>query len=298
LLEGRVVRAAGGFFTVLADDGIKYLCRARGNLKRGQSALLVGDKVTFNPEVNQSSLSNPQGIIEQKLPRKNRIDRPPVVNVDQLIIVTSQKEPSGDWQLVSRLSVIAEREILQTIVCINKIDLIDQDEVKAVQTQLELYPYPLLYTSTKSGIGIEDLKAVLRDRCSVFAGPSGVGKSSLLNVIQPGLSLQTGEVSEKIRRGKHTTRHAELLTLESGGSVVDTPGFTRLDFHNIKPTELAAYFPEFEPLQGCCSFRDCRHLTEPGCAVLDGIGKSVNPMRYEHYKYFAAEIGKGEEDYR
>ncbi len=298
MLEGRVVRAAGGFFTVLAEDGLKYLCKARGNLKRGQAALLVGDRVSFRPEKNSSSLSDPQGIIEQKLPRRNFIDRPPVVNVDQLVIITSQKEPSGDWQLVSRLSVMAERENLQTVICVNKIDLLTQDEMKAMETLTWLYPYPLLYASAKLETGIDKLKAVLRGTCSVFAGPSGVGKSSLLNAVQPGLKLQTGEVSEKIMRGRHTTRHAELLALEGGGSVVDTPGFTRLDFQRIKPAELKAYFPEFETLQGRCAFRDCRHLTEPNCAVKDAVGQSVNPMRYEHYSYFAAEIGKGEEDYR
>ncbi|MGM0652734.1 MAG: ribosome small subunit-dependent GTPase A, partial [Bacillota bacterium] len=163
-----------------------------------------------------------------------------------------------------------------------------------VDKQLQSYPYPTVYTSAITGTGITELKEKLKNKCSVFAGPSGVGKSTLLNTIQPGLSLRIGTVSDKIKRGRHTTRQAELLPLDHGGTVVDTPGFTRLDFSELSRDELACFFPEFAKLSSSCGFRDCRHLNEPRCAVREAVGKSINPMRYEHYRYFANELNQQE----
>jgi ribosome biogenesis GTPase / thiamine phosphate phosphatase len=228
------------------------------------------------------------------LPRANRLERPPVANVDQLVAVMSLKEPECDWQLISRILVMAEKEGLSAFVCLNKTDLVDQEELERIASECVDYPYPIVYTSASRCSGLDDLKLLLKGSCSVFAGPSGVGKSSLLNAIQPGLLLKTGLLSDKIKRGKHTTRQATLLPLHFGGSVVDTPGFSRLDFSQIEADHLADFFPEFAALRSQCPFRDCRHLREPDCAVRREIGKSLSPLRYDHYKYFFAELSREE----
>ncbi len=288
--QGKVIKAAGGFFTVLDQEGRKYLCRARGALKRGSKTLIVGDEVMFQPLGETASGAEGEGIVEKLLPRTNSLPRPTVANVDQVVVVMSLKNPDCDWQMISRITVLAEKEALPVLVCLNKTDLITPENIQQLSSRLKPFPYPVIFTSALSGSGTAALKEYLAGCCSALAGPSGVGKSTLLNSIQPGLSLQTGEVSEKIGRGRHTTRQATLLSLDQGGSVVDTPGFSRLDFKNISPQELADYFPELETLRGRCGFRDCLHLNEPNCVVHKETGLTVNPLRYEHYKTFMQEL--------
>lgn len=294
MLKGKVIKAAGGFFSVRDESGAEHVCRARGALKKAKNGLMVGDWVLFKPSDEDSATESGEGIIEKLLPRANHLIRPPVSNVDQLIVVMSLKEPECDWQLVSRMLIFSEKEKLSALVCLNKTDLVGEKEFAALIGQIELYPYPILFTSAVKGTGLEQLEERLSGKCSVFAGPSGVGKSSLLNAIQPGLSLQTGIVSEKIKRGRHTTRQAEILNLNCRGSVVDTPGFTRLEVSDLDADQLADYFPDFDPLLGRCGFRNCRHISEPDCAVRQEIGLSINQMRYDHYKYFMQEIAKQE----
>jgi len=294
LLQGKVIKAAGGFFTVRDQTGGEYLCRARGALKKGRQSLIVGDRVVFEPVKSSSADYAGEGVIEEVLPRNNCLPRPPVANVDRLIVIMSLKNPGCDWQLVSRMAVLAEKENLSLLICFNKTDLLTADELNELTGRINAYPYPVILTSAVSGKGINHLKAQLTGQCSVLAGPSGVGKSTLLNSVQPGLFLQTGTVSEKIKRGRHTTRQVSLLSLEEGGSVVDTPGFTRLDFFDIEPEQLPGFFPEFETLQGYCGFRDCLHINEPNCAVKPELGKTLAPMRYEHYKYFLEELDRQE----
>ncbi|MFO7951695.1 MAG: ribosome small subunit-dependent GTPase A [Bacillota bacterium] len=294
MFQGRVIKAAGGFFTVRDPEGSEYLCRARGSLKKDKKGLMVGDWVKFDLVEDGGGFPTGEGVVEEMLPRKNSLPRPPVANVDQLIVVMSLKQPECDWQLVNRLLVLAEKENLPAALCLNKTDLCNAREQGKLDSKVEQFPYTIFYTSAVSGDGLDTFKEKLKDRCSVLAGPSGVGKSTLLNAISPGLSLQTAPVSGKIKRGKHTTRQASLLPLETGGMVVDTPGFTRLNFFNIEPEELADLFPEFRALHDHCRFRDCLHLNEPGCAVREEIGRSLNPVRYEHYQYFMKELNKQE----
>ncbi|MDY6825683.1 MAG: ribosome small subunit-dependent GTPase A [Bacillota bacterium] len=292
--QGKIFKAAGGFFSLRDEEGAEFTCRARGALKRNQYTLMVGDEVIFQTVTEPNRDSVGEGVIEKLLPRRNILRRPAVVNVDQLAVVFSLKNPPCDWQLASRLTVLAEQEGISAFFCFNKADLVNEDEFKAIDALLTFYPYFHIFTSALTGEGITMLKNNLAGRCSVFAGPSGAGKSSLLNAVQPGLTLQTGTISEKIGRGKHTTRSAELLLLDNGGMVVDTPGFTRLDFVDLKAGELAHYFPEFADLRSGCNFRDCQHLDEPGCAVRESIGKSINPLRYEYYRFFMEELNRQE----
>jgi len=294
LSKGKVIRAAGGFFAVCDETGNEYLCRARGNLKRGSEALMVGDNVIFHPLNQVSGGRTDEGIIEKRLARFNRLGRPPVANINQLVVVMAFKDPGCDWQLVSRMLVQAEKEDMAAFLCLNKADLVNDQEIEETKKSTASFPYPIIYSSAVTKLGIDEIAERLKDCTSVFAGPSGVGKSSLLNAIQPGLSLQTGDVSEKIKRGRHTTRLAELIPMNNGGKVVDTPGFSRLSFSDLDENELALLFPDFENLRGQCNFRNCRHAGEPGCAIEENVGKKVNSMRYEHYRLFLDEISKQE----
>ncbi len=299
--QGTIIRAAGGFFSVYTETGETYQCRARGNLKRDNQSLMVGDRVLFVPPVKPAGLAVEEvidkGMIEELMPRLSCFTRPNVANVDQLAVIMSLKQPSYDWQLVSRLLVLAEKERMAALLCLNKADLVDDDELIKIEKQLNPFPYRILFSSALSGRGLDSLAESLTGKCSVFAGPSGAGKSSLLNALQPGLTLKTGAVSDKIKRGRHTTRQAELLPLDFGGSVVDTPGFTRLEMADLKPGDLAKLFPEFEKYSGECAFRDCRHLTEPRCAIRQHLGDQINLLRYEHYSYFMDELSKRQEVY-
>jgi ribosome biogenesis GTPase / thiamine phosphate phosphatase len=297
LEPGTVIRAAGGYFSVRKANGDEYLCRARGNLKRDNQALLVGDRVLFQPPEDRFESEASEGLIEERLPRFNELLRPTVANIDQMVVVMSLRQPTADWQLVSRLFVMAEKENMKAILCLNKTDLVTSAERNEILELLQPYPYQVIYCCALSGEGINELSDGLKDKYSVLSGPSGVGKSSLLNALQPGLSLQTGLVSDKIKRGKHTTRQAELLPLDRGGAVVDTPGFTRLDFADLDPEELPALFPEFQPYLGQCGFRNCLHLSETHCAIQDNLGDTINILRYGHYKYFMKEINNRQEVY-
>lgn len=228
--------------------------------------------------------------MKKKLPRRNVLTRPRVANIDQLVVVMAFKNPDCDWQLVNRMLVLAEYEGLDSVLCLNKSDLLNKEELDFWRSELENFPYPFIFTSAANQDGLEELEKKLSGCSSVFAGPSGAGKSSLLNAIQPGLSLQTGLISDKIKRGRHTTRQARLLMLENGGAVVDTPGFSRLDFTGISAEDLGSLFPEMESLRGNCAFRNCLHISEPDCAIIAAVGKTINRERYEYYKYFIKEL--------
>lgn len=292
-----MVRAAGGFFTVRDPDGRAYLCRARGKLKQDHGSILVGDEVLFRSDGRgekgdrDGGSGEGTGVIEKLLPRRALLSRPPVANVEQLALVIALKEPSPDWQLAGRILLQAGREGLEVLCCLNKVDLVSAPERASVKAMLEPFPYPLLWISARTGAGIEALRERLQGRFSVLAGPSGAGKSSLLNAVQPGLALKTGKVSDKIGRGRHITRHAELLPLQRTGYVVDTPGFSRLSLTGLQAKHLAEIFPEFAPYLGRCAFRDCSHIHESGCAVRDALAAGqINDCRYRQYRLFWNEL--------
>jgi ribosome biogenesis GTPase len=255
----------------------------------------VGDAVLFQPdEINaggESGAGEGTGVIEKLLPRRSYLSRPPVANIEQIVLVMALKDPSPDWQLAGRILLQAGREGLKVLCCLNKVDLVDKAEKNSVSAMLEPFPYPLLFTSAERGVGIAHLRETLQGRTTVFAGPSGAGKSSLLNAVQPDLALKTGKVSDKIGRGRHITRHAELLPLRPAGFVVDTPGFSRLSLAGLKSDQLAGLFPEFASHLGRCTFRDCSHIHEPGCAVRDAVtAGEISDCRYRQYRFFWKEL--------
>ena len=293
-----MIRAAGGFFAVRDAGGAVYLCRARGRLKLESGSILVGDRVIFRPEEGAEEpggAGEGAGVIETLLPRRSVLRRPPVANVEQIVLVLALKEPAPDWQLAGRILLQGEREKLALLCCLNKIDLADAAEREEAAAALDPLPYRLLWSSAREGAGVGQLGEALRGRCTVFAGPSGVGKSSLLNAVHPGLGLKTGTVSRKIGRGRHVTRQVELLELPAGGFVVDTPGFSRLSFAGLEPDRLGDLFPEFAPHRESCSFRNCNHIHEPGCAVREAVFAGlINRCRYRQYQHFWKELNDKE----
>jgi ribosome biogenesis GTPase len=289
--EGRILKAFGGFFYVYDFESKDvYECRARGRLKQEKVDIIAGDIVDFTIFEDQT------GIVENRKERDNYLFRPPIANVEQVVITSAIMEPDLHYKLLDRLLVLAEAEDFEIIICINKIDLSGLEKAKETLRPYEKINYKVIYTSIEDNLGIDELRQALRDKVSVFAGPSGVGKSSLLNAIQPGLELKMGEISDKIKRGRHTTRHVELLPLEFGGWVADTPGFSSLDVTSISSENLQYFFPEILESLDYCKFYPCSHSHEPKCGVKDALEQGkIAEHRYENYLEFLAEIQQAEE---
>ena len=229
------------------ETGERYVCKLRGRFKIQGIRPIVGDIVEYIPDSFES------GRIENILHRKSELKKPRIANVDQVVLVTTLKQPKIPLKMIDRFLILAEKVFLPTVIVFNKIDLLDSNEFEELEQIEKIYSkyYRTLRTSAKKEIGLEELKDILKNKISTLAGLSGVGKSSLLNCISPGVKLRVGELSEKLERGKHTTTHAELLRLEFGGYVADTPGFANLDISEIKPDELKKLFPEFLEVDHC-----------------------------------------------
>lgn len=292
MLQGIVIRAIGGFYDVRTDDGTVVRCRARGRFKNDGTTVYAGDRVHF------TSLSSKEGILESVEPRESFLARPPVANVDQVMIVCAPQDPPLSLQLLDRLLMLAESQQLQAVICMNKDDLPHEQEEEALRTLYGGAGYTVFFISALFGRGIEEVKEQLCDRITVLAGPSGVGKSSLLNSIQPGLELKTSEVSVKSKRGRHTTRHVQLLTLDCGGLVADSPGFSQLDLSGVTSEDLPYCFPEFLRYAENCRFNSCKHRNEPDCAVKAALDKGeIAVSRYENYLVFLEEVTAQERSY-
>ncbi|MDK2784213.1 MAG: ribosome biosis GTPase / thiamine phosphate phosphatase [Bacillota bacterium] len=258
--SGLVFRAIGGFFFVAAGED-RYRCVLKGTLKKKEE-VLVGDRVVFTPTAPG------EGVITALEPRRRRLVRPPVANVDKALIVFAVKVPPPSFAMLDRMLVQAEAAGVEAVVCLNKIDLAaDQREIAGLLEPYRRAGYVTYAVSSKTRANIDLLRSELAGVITVLAGQSGVGKSSLLNALEPGLSLATGEVSERTLRGRHTTRRVELLPLTGGGWVADTPGFSALELPDVAPEELVYLFPELAVLAPKCRYPSCRHELEPGCAV-------------------------------
>jgi len=286
MVSGTIIKGIGGFYYVDTGHNI-YECRARGKFRKDNIIPLVGDIVDV--EVDERTK---QGYIINIYERKNQLIRPMVANVDQVVIVFAIKKPDIDMSLLQKFLVYAEYIGLKILVCLNKVDLDQENEAEPIIKMLSSVPYDYICTSIMENIGIDELRDKLKEHVSVFAGPSGVGKSSLLNAVNPGLYLKTGEISRKTERGTHTTRHAELLKLSSGGMVVDTPGFTSFDLKDIEELELQYLFPEFNDYMNC-RYPSCKHYKEPDCGVKQALEKGyINPIRYEYYIQILCDLMK------
>jgi ribosome biogenesis GTPase len=291
MLEGVIIRTYAGFYYVKVHQDL-WECKVRGRFKQTGERILPGDRVQV------LEISSGKGMIEKVLPRIRELTRPAVANVEQVIVVMSFINPEANLGLLDRLLVLSEVESLDPVIVFNKMDLV----LEVVQNDLVLMykkaGYPVIAVSAKKGLGISELKDCLKDRISILAGPSGVGKSSLLNAVQPGLGLRTGEVSRKIGTGRHTTRFVELLPLAEGGLVADSPGFSVLALPPMKREELSSYFRELDELTGRCRFNSCLHRSEPDCkvklAVQEGL---IDNRRYQSYLLFLQEVIENEQRY-
>lgn len=284
--EGIIIKALSGFYYVKSDDRI-IQCRGRGVFRKKNITPLVGDYVVFQAE------SNEEGYILDIKERKNELIRPPIANIEQAILIFSAKEPDLNLVLLDRFLVVIEANNIVPVIVISKIDLLSDNERKEIELILSTYEkigYKVLYVSAVTGEGVDQLKLILSNQISVFAGQSGVGKSSLLNALDPSLQLKTGEISSSLGRGRHTTRHVELISF-GNGYIADTPGFSSLEFIDIEVDELSNLFPEMKELSAHCKFRGCIHENEPSCAVKLAVETGeVSEKRYEHYLQFLAEI--------
>jgi len=280
-MQGIIVKAIAGFYYVKTEDEF-FECKARGIFKKRKITPLVGDKVVISRDESDPT----KGRIDEVLPRTIELIRPPVANVTQAIVVFAVAQPDPNINLLDKLLAICEHRGLKVVLCFNKVDLDQQDDIKLLEETYIKAGYKVIPTSATNHIEIEALKEVLKDEISVFAGPSGVGKSSLLNELQQNMNLEVGGLSKKIARGKHTTRHSELLPLESGGMVVDTPGFTSMDITEIEIEDLADCFIEFKE-HFTCKFNNCKHLNEPKCGIKSAVESGeISQSRYDSYVYF------------
>ncbi|WP_066175108.1 ribosome small subunit-dependent GTPase A [Bacillus marinisedimentorum] len=286
MAEGKIIKSLSGFYYVLNEDGITR-CRGRGVFRKNKITPLVGDEVVF--EAGEDT----EGYIMEVKPRKNELVRPPISNVDQAILVFSAAEPDFSASLLDRFLVLIEANDIKPVIVITKMDLLSAGTKEEIERYAEDYRaagYDVLLVSNLTGEGITKIKPFLKDRITVAAGQSGVGKSSLLNTLIPDLDLETSMISESLGRGKHTTRHVELIDY-NGGLIADTPGFSSLDFQDIEAEDLTFYFPEMRERLNDCKFRGCIHINEPKCAVKRAVDEGEIPIyRYEHYKAFFNEI--------
>ncbi len=274
----QVIKMYNGFYYLQVAGQEELLsCRLRGRIKRNKGAVVTGDYVEYQ------MLDDGTGVIESCLPRRTLLKRPAVANIDQVLITFAARQPDLNQLLLNRFLVLAEWSgIPEIVICINKCDLLEE-KADFLQDYVQA-GYKLLMVSAQEGQGIQELKNLLTGRVTVFAGPSGVGKSSLLNAVDSNLELATGKISDKIKRGKHTTRAACLLPLPEGGTVVDTPGFSAAELENIDKAQLAHYFPEFRPYIEKCYYNTCTHSHEPDCAVKEAVAAgAICQARYEAY---------------
>lgn len=287
MAEGRIIKALSGFYYVKTEDNQIFQCRGRGVFRNQNITPLVGDLVVFEYE-------NPsEGYIMEIKPRTNELVRPPISNISQAIIVTSAKEPNFNQGLLDRFLMLIEAKGIKAIIFISKIDLLSAEEKEEIEKQSDIYKdigYKVVQLSTKEEQTFQELMYYFSKQITVIAGQSGVGKSSILNMLDSSLDLKTGEISESLGRGKHTTRHVELIEIQ-GGLVADTPGFSSLDFNEIEVEELSSLFPEIRERMHACKFRGCLHVKEPKCAIKTAVTEGeIDSSRYNSYLKFLEEI--------
>lgn len=283
-MRGVVIKTYNGYYYVQLNENV-IMCTVRGRLKKERFTLLVGDEVDF------AITGDGKGVIEQILPRHTLLERPMVANIDQVIVTFAAANPDISTTLIDRFLILTEMSQLPTVLCINKIDLANTSFIDPLIERYRKIGYPVLPLSAHTGTGVDELRQLLHNKITVFSGPSGAGKSTILNTLVPGYKLQTGELSEKIGRGKHTTRFAQLLAIPAGGFVVDTPGFSFTEFTNLDRSEVSHYFREFSSHSAHCRFSTCLHLKEPQCAVKKAVQNSlIDPERYRSYTEVMTEI--------
>ncbi|MCI5501713.1 MAG: ribosome small subunit-dependent GTPase A [Lachnospiraceae bacterium] len=286
-MQGKIIRGIAGFYYVHIHGKGIIECKAKGVFRNKKVKPLVGDNV----ELEILDEDNKTGNITEILPRKNSLIRPAVANVDQAVVIFAASFPKPNLNLLDRFLLMMQMQDVPTVICINKIDDTDNSETDRIVDNYKNSGCNVYRTSTVTGEGIEEFGKCLKGKTSVLAGPSGVGKSSVMNCLFPEADMATGEISEKIKRGKHTTRHSELFCLADDVYVMDTPGFTSLSLPDVEKEDLKEFYPEFDEYRDKCRFLGCVHINEPDCAVKNAVEEDrISLGRYENYKQFYEEI--------
>lgn len=286
-MQGKIVKGIAGFYYVHVPEAGVFECKAKGIFRKEKVKPLVGDNV----RMDVISLEEHTGNVAEILPRKNQLVRPAVANIDQALVIFAADKPKPNLNLLDRFLVMMESQQVETAICFNKKDLAGAEEVSRLSGIYQGSGYQVLFASAAQREGIEEIRRVLERKTTTVAGPSGVGKSSLINLLQPEASMETGEISGKVERGKHTTRHSQLIHIEGESYIMDTPGFSSLYLMGMEEKALKGYFREFQAYEDGCRFLGCSHTHEPGCQVKEALGEGkISQSRYENYVLLYEEL--------
>ena len=288
-MQGKIIKGIAGFYYVYADDGITYACRAKGIFRKDGRKPLVGDNV----EMTVTDTKDLEGSVTELLPRKNSLIRPAVANVDQAFVIFAMDDPKPNYMLLDSFLIMMEQQKVPAVVCFNKSDLSEDEELSFIREVYESAGYPVLQISIREQTGLSEVREALTGKTTVVAGPSGVGKSSLTNILQGEVRMETGEISRKLKRGKNTTRHSQIVPINHSTFLVDTPGFSSLYLTDMEKEELKNYFPEFIKYDADCYYQGCQHIHEPDCAVKEALdAKKISRLRYENYLSLHQELAE------
>lgn len=290
-MQGKIIKGIAGFYYVHVPCGEIYECKAKGIFRKEKIKPLVGDDV----EIEVTHTKDCEGNIMRILPRKNELIRPAVANIDQALLIFAMTKPDPNYSLLDRFLVMMRQQGLECILCFNKQDISAQAKKEQIREIYENSGCQILFVSAMQQEGMEPLAEALRAKTTAVAGPSGVGKSSLVNCLQGNKKMETGEISEKIARGKHTTRHSELIAISDDTYIMDTPGFSSLSLFGLEKEALKSCYPEFEPYEADCKFMTCAHIHEPVCGVREALKEGhISKIRYDNYVAFYEELREKE----
>lgn len=293
-MQGKIVKGIAGFYYVHTAQGLAE-CKARGIFRKENVKPLVGDNV----EIELVCREPLEGNITRIFPRKNALIRPAAANIDQALVIFAITRPDPNYNLLDRFLIAMEQKNLPAVICFNKKDIATEQELAALSEAYQGCGYQVLFVSGGRGEGIEEIRECLAGRTTVVAGPSGVGKSTLINALSPEADMEVGEISQRIGRGKNTTRHAQLFALGEDTYIMDTPGFTSLNVENVEKEELQGYYPEFRKYEKQCRFGGCAHISEPVCGVKDALRAGrISQVRYDNYALIYEELKSRKKYYR
>lgn len=286
-MQGKIIKGIAGFYYIHAENGQVYECKAKGAFRKQKIKPLVGDMVRIAVLDEAEHLGN----VEEILPRKNELIRPAVANIDMALVIFAAAKPEPNFNLLDRFLCMMEFQNVPVTICFNKTDLVDEEKIEEYREIYEPAGYRLMSTCTRTGEGVDAVKALLHGKTTTVAGPSGVGKSSLINALQSDVQMQTGVISDKIDRGKHTTRHSEIVPVMEDSYIMDTPGFSSMDVPGFEKEDLWTCFPEFREYEPYCKFQGCSHINEPDCGVKEALAEGkISSVRYENYKLLYEEL--------
>lgn len=286
-MTGKITKGISGFYYVYVEGAGLYECKAKGAFRKQKIKPLVGDNV----EIAVIDEANKLGNVEKILPRKNELIRPAVSNIDMALVIFASAKPDPNFNLLDRFLCMMEYQKVPVTICFNKIDLVDQEKLKEYSGIYEPAGYNVIFTCTKTKEGLGSIRSLLEGKTTTVAGPSGVGKSSIINCLQSDITMETGTISEKIERGKHTTRHSEIIPVSHDTYIMDTPGFSSMDVPGFEKEDLWTCYPEFVRHEPYCRFIGCSHINEPDCGVKAAVEDGeISPVRYENYKLLYEEL--------